>query len=94
MFELRAGWCRTKRRIRRTLLRRNAPADPATGRALADIDEMVRRIAGMDSLETLLGIEGAIAAAYFGRFSTLLKPRDFDAQWDFAGATAVRRAIR
>jgi len=31
-----------------------------------------------------LGIEGAIAAAYFGRFATLLKPRDFDSQWDFA----------
>jgi CRISPR-associated protein Cas1 len=69
----------------RTLLRRNAPADSANDRALADIDDLAARIAGMDSLETLLGIEGAIAAAYFGRFSTLLKPRDFDAQWDFAG---------
>jgi CRISPR-associated protein Cas1 len=69
----------------RTLLRRNAPADNATDRAIRDIDDLVKRLAGVDSIETLLGMEGAIAAAYFSRFSTLLKPRDFDAQWDFAG---------
>jgi CRISPR-associated protein Cas1 len=68
----------------RTLLRRNAPADKVTDRAIGDIDYLIERIAGIDSLESLLGIEGAIAAAYFGRFATLLKPRDFDAQWDFA----------
>jgi len=69
----------------RTLLRRNAPADQTTERAVDDIDELMKRIAAIDSIERLLGIEGAIAAAYFGKFSTLLKPRDFDAQWDFAG---------
>ncbi|HEX4796458.1 MAG TPA: CRISPR-associated endonuclease Cas1 [Humisphaera sp.] len=68
----------------RTLLRRNAPAEAATERALRDMDDLAERIGAADSLATLLGIEGAIAAAYFGRFSTLLKPRDFDAQWDFA----------
>ncbi len=68
----------------RTFLRRNAPADSLTDRALADIDQTAGRIAEAESLEKLLGMEGAIAAAYFGRFSTLLKPRDFDAQWDFA----------
>ncbi len=69
----------------RTLLRRNAPSDPATDRALADIDQLAGRIAAVESVESLLGIEGAVAAAYFSRFSTLLKPRDFDAQWDFNG---------
>jgi CRISPR-associated protein Cas1 len=69
----------------RTLLRRNAPADNATDRAVRDIDDLIERLPAIDSLATLLGIEGAIAAAYFGRFSTLLKPRDFDAQWDFNG---------
>jgi CRISPR-associated protein Cas1 len=68
----------------RTFLRRNAPADGLTERALSDIDDLVARIDQTDGLTTLLGMEGAIAAAYFGRFSTLLKPRDFDAQWDFA----------
>jgi CRISPR-associated protein Cas1 len=76
---------RDKAENQRTLMRRNAPADNATERAVGDIDELIKRIAGMESIETLLGIEGAIAAAYFGRFATLLKPRDFDAQWDFAG---------
>jgi len=69
----------------RTLLRRNAPADNATDRAVRDIDDLIERLPAIDSLATLLGIEGAIAAAYLSRFSTLLKPRDFDAQWDFAG---------
>ena len=69
----------------RTLLRRNAPADQATERAVADIDDLIHRVPNVDSIERLLGMEGAIAAAYFGRFSTLLKPRDFDAQWDFNG---------
>ena len=69
----------------RTLLRRNAPADSSTDRAIRDIDDFVNRIPAIDSLASLLGIEGSIAAAYFGRFATLLKPRDFDSQWDFAG---------
>jgi CRISP-associated protein Cas1 len=69
----------------RTLLRRNAPADHATDRAIGDIDDLIERLPSVDSLEKLLGIEGAIAAAYFRQFSTLLKPRDFDAQWDFSG---------
>jgi CRISPR-associated protein Cas1 len=69
----------------RTFLRRNAPADALTERALSDMDYVAERIAAAENIESLLGMEGAIAAAYFGRFSTLLKPRDFDAQWDFAG---------
>jgi CRISP-associated protein Cas1 len=69
----------------RTLLRRNAPADQNTERAVRDIDYLIERLPSADSLETLLGMEGAIAAAYFAKFSTLLKPRDFDAQWDFNG---------
>ena len=68
----------------RTFLRRNAPAD-ATDRAVRDIDYLIEQIPKVDSIQSLLGIEGAIAAAYFGRFSTLLKPRDFDSQWDFNG---------
>ena len=74
---------RDKAENQRTLLRRNAPTDTATERALRDIDELIARIDSMDSIQTLLGIEGSIAAVYFGRFATLLKPRDFDAQWDF-----------
>ena len=67
----------------RTFLRRNAPADVLTDRAVRDIDDLMKRLPETESLDKMLGMEGAIAAAYFGRFSTLLKPRDFDAQWDF-----------
>ncbi len=67
----------------RTFIRRNAPSDANTDRAIRDIDYLIEQIPKTDSIQSLLGIEGSIAAAYFGRFGTLLKPRDFDAQWDF-----------
>jgi CRISPR-associated protein Cas1 len=68
----------------RTLIRRNSPADGGLDRTIRDIDYLIEQIPKVDSIQSLLGIEGSIAAAYFGRFSTLLKPRDFDAQWDFS----------
>lgn len=68
----------------RTLMRRNAPSDLYTDKVIRDIDYLMEQIPRMESIQSLLGIEGSIAAAYFGRFSSLLKPRDFDAQWDFA----------
>lgn len=67
----------------RTMVRRNALNDLFNDIAIRDIDRLVDQIPKMESLQSLLGIEGSIAAAYFGRFATLLKPRDFDAQWDF-----------
>lgn len=76
----------------RTFIRRNSPADANSDRTLRDIDYLIEQIPKTDSIQSLLGIEGSIAAAYFGRFSTLLKPRDFDAQWDFA--TRNRRPPR
>ncbi len=69
----------------RTLLRRNAPTDPQLTRAIADIDDLAERAApAVDSLASLLGVEGSIAAHYFGQFSKLLKSKDIDAAWDFA----------
>lgn len=67
----------------RTLLRRNAASDIEVDRALADMDELTDRVEHMSSIDTLRGIEGSIAARYFSQFSKLLKPRDFDATWDF-----------
>lgn len=74
---------RDKGMNQRTLLRRNAPSSSSLDRALSDIDEYVQSIDSIESIQALLGIEGAIAASYFSQFSTLLRPRDFDAQWDF-----------
>ena len=76
----------------RTFIRRNSPADANSDHTLRDIDYLIEQIPKTDSIQSLLGIEGSIAAAYFGRFSTLLKPRDFDAQWDFS--TRNRRPPR
>jgi CRISPR-associated endonuclease Cas1 len=76
----------------RTFIRRNSPADAGSDRTVRDIDYLIEQIPKVDSIQSLLGIEGSIAAAYFGRFSTLLKPRDFDAQWGFS--TRNRRPPR
>jgi CRISPR-associated protein Cas1 len=74
---------RDKAANQRTLLRRNAPSSVALDRTIADIDDLVTRIDQVPALESLLGIEGNLASRYFSQFSTLLKPRDFDAAWDF-----------
>lgn len=67
----------------RTLLRRNAEADPIVQRSLSEIDQYADSATRVASIDALRGIEGAIAARYFSQFSKLLKPRDFDANWDF-----------
>lgn len=52
-------------------------------RALDDLAELPKRADRADSLGALRGIEGSIAAIYFQHFALMLKPRDFDARWDF-----------
>lgn len=61
-----------KIRNARTLLRRNARAE--VDGVLAELAELARRAGGAPGLESLLGIEGAAARAYFGAFSTMLAP--------------------
>ena len=66
----------------RTMLRRNA--DLTT---MADLDQMadlLTRIPDVESTQSLLGLEGGLAARYFANFAALLSPRDFDADWDFS----------
>jgi CRISPR-associated protein Cas1 len=67
----------------RTLLRRNATPSFNLDAALRDIDDLAARIPQITSIESLLGIEGAIAAKYFSCFADLFKSRDFDTRWDF-----------
>jgi CRISPR-associated protein Cas1 len=64
----------------RTLLRRNADVPQP---ALADMADLITRVADVTDAEQLLGIEGSIAAVYFRHFGRMLRPRDFDADWDF-----------
>ena len=66
----------------RTMLRRNA-----TLTTMADLDQMtdlLTRIPDVESTQSLLGLEGNLAARYFANFASLLSPRDFSADWDFS----------
>ncbi len=73
-----------KAQNQRTLLKRNISPDAQLDRAIADIDDYSDRVADCSDVDGLRGLEGTIAARYFGQFAKLLKPRDFDATWDFA----------
>ena len=68
----------TKLRNSRTLLRRNHPDKPTV--ALKEIERLAKSVQRADSIQTLLGIEGAAARVYFSNFGGMLKPTtsDFD----------------
>lgn len=65
----------------RTILGRNISPRPIA--TLKEMSMLLRKASTARTVEELLGLEGGIAARYFARFSNLLKPRDFDATWDF-----------
>lgn len=73
----------------RTMLRRNG--NPPAG-ALEDMTQLLARIPQATAADQLLGMEGNLAAIYFRHFSGMLRPKDFDAEWDFA--TRNRRPPR
>ncbi len=64
----------------RTMLRRNGCPPSAV---LDDMNELIGRVAAVAAADQLLGLEGSLAAYYFQHFSGMLKPRDFDAEFDF-----------
>jgi CRISPR-associated protein Cas1 len=72
---------RAKGSNQRTLLLRNAA--PRPNDALAEIGTLLRKVPHAPDAGALLGLEGAIAAKYFAHFGAVLRPRDFDAEWDF-----------
>lgn len=84
------GWCRkfaqgivaAKIANCRTLVRRNHPAPPR--RLLAGLDDLRKKAAEQDSLESLLGIEGAAARLYFEALPQLIKSRELR-ELDFQG---------
>lgn len=65
----------------RTMARRNASI---SDRTLGEMSQLIARVDEAQGAEQLLGIEGAIAAHYYRHFGSMLSPRDFDAEWDFA----------
>ncbi len=70
-----------KTQNQRTFLRRNATDLPAS--ALTAMAKAIKRLDKANQLDTLLGLEGNVARHYFSHFHRLLKPRDFDACWDY-----------
>jgi CRISPR-associated protein Cas1 len=65
----------------RTLLRRNHKEPPPA--VLAELDRLAERAQAASSMDTLLGIEGAAARAYFSQFRRMLKPDSLE--FDFRG---------
>ena len=61
----------TKIRNQRTLLQRNHVEPPAQG--LDRLKQLAQRAQQTGSLESLLGVEGAAAAVYFGAFAGMVK---------------------
>jgi CRISPR-associated protein Cas1 len=63
------------------MLVRNAAKPEPEATAMSTL---LRKVEHAPDLDALLGFEGGIAAKYFSRFGDLLRPRDFDAEWDFS----------
>ena len=77
--ELAGGWVQAKIRNCRTLLRRNRRGGDPADSVLVDLTRLADRAGRTRSMATLLGVEGAAAARYFGQFNELLRgSRDGD----------------
>ena len=74
----------------RTLLRRNHREPPPA--VLTELDRLANRARTAPSLDTLLGIEGAAARAYFSEFQGMNKARSL--AFDFRGATGALPGTR
>jgi CRISPR-associated endonuclease Cas1/CRISPR-associated protein Cas4 len=92
-LRLARGWVAAKARNQRVMLRRNWRGDGNPDEALTQIEAAERNAKRAASIESLLGIEGAAAAAYFGAFGSLLK-RDPDAGFAFDFMSRNRRPPR
>lgn len=83
-LRLARAWVAGKIRNARTLLRRNA--GEAAAAALEDLRQSADTAMRAKSLDTLLGVEGSAARAYYERFPLMLKTRNGDGGgFDFEG---------
>jgi CRISPR-associated protein Cas1 len=76
----------------RTMLRRNAKEDVSP--TIDELERLATSASLAPSAESLLGIEGAAARAYFQQFSTLLKRPDSGEPWTFDFDNRNRRPPR
>lgn len=81
-----------KIRNQRTILRRNSPTVPDD--VLRRMDDLAQDATTATAVDSLLGIEGSAARLYFGRFGSLLRPRDEEAGMAFDFRTRNRRPPR
>lgn len=65
----------------RRLLVRNAGARAEP--MVTEMATLLRKVPHAADAGELLGLEGAVAAKYFSSFGSLLRPSDFDAEWEF-----------
>lgn len=70
---LARGWVQAKIRNCRTLLRRNRRSEDVPDDVLVDLTRLADRAGRVRGMSTLLGVEGAAAARYFGQFNALLR---------------------
>ncbi len=69
-LELARGFVTSKILNARTMLRRNSTSPDAT--ALFELKQFARKVDDVEQLQSLLGLEGTAARAYFGAFRDLL----------------------
>jgi CRISPR-associated protein Cas1 len=65
----------------RTMLRRNALPRPDT--VIEDMARYLDRVDEATAVDQLLGLEGALAAAYFGHLQAMVKAEAFSSLWAF-----------
>lgn len=66
------GFVERKIQNSRTLLRRNHPEAPPA--ILDELERLAARVRGAEAVESLLGLEGLAAKAYFSAFSGMFRP--------------------
>lgn len=81
--ELASAFVFGKIRNARTLLRRQAKAQPQA--TLAQLAKLAKQARSTHTLDSLLGIEGTAARLYFKHFSTLVRDEHVAAGFDFSG---------
>lgn len=83
-LQLARGWVATKIRNQKVLLRRNWRGEEPPQSVVTQLEAAERNARVAPSIESLLGFEGAAAAAYFGAFGQLLKADgDANLRFDF-----------
>lgn len=91
-LRLAKGWVRAKIQNARTLMRRNWRDDKEDAKPhLDDMRRLADQAMRVRDISSLLGVEGAAAAVYFGQFSHLLKQTDSEGEFDFEFAGRNRR---